>query len=139
MNDASAAGAGHRARLRTRLLDGGPEALLDHELIEYLLALAIPRRDTKPLAKRLLAEFGGIGALLAAEPTALVRQGGLSEAAAAALKIVEAAALRMLRGRGDEEARPGQLAGAAPITCTPTWRTARSNACACCTSTPRTR
>ena len=43
-------GTGHRARLRSRLLDDGGEALLDHELVEYLLALAIPRRDTKPLA-----------------------------------------------------------------------------------------
>ena len=47
---------GHRARLRERLAQGGPDALLDHELIEYLLALAIPRRDTKPLAKQLLTE-----------------------------------------------------------------------------------
>src|SRR3546814_19657062 len=50
-------GVGHRERLRRRLFDGGPDALLDHELIEYLLALAIPRRDTKPLAKQLLTEF----------------------------------------------------------------------------------
>src|SRR3546814_10538598 len=57
-------GAGHRERLRRRLFEGGPDALLDHELIEYLLALAIPRRDTKPLAKQLLTEFGGIGGLL---------------------------------------------------------------------------
>ena len=38
--------SGHRARLRQRLFDGGPSALLDHELVEYLLALSIPRRDT---------------------------------------------------------------------------------------------
>ena len=51
--------AGHRSRLRARLL-ADPDGLLDHELIEYLLALAIPRRDTKGLAKTLLHEFGGI-------------------------------------------------------------------------------
>lgn len=55
--------AGHRARLRQRLIEQGGDALLDHELVEYLLALAIPRRDTKPLAKALLAEFGGVGGL----------------------------------------------------------------------------
>ena len=54
---------GHRARLRKRLFEGGPKALLDHELVEYLLALAIPRRDTKAQAKKLIAEFGGIGPL----------------------------------------------------------------------------
>ena len=57
---------GHRARLRERLLDGGPQGFHDYELIEYLLTLTIPRVDTKPLAKRLLHDFGGIGPLLGA-------------------------------------------------------------------------
>lgn len=89
-------GTGHRARLRKRLIEGGHDALLDHELVEYLLALAIPRRDTKPLAKRLIDEFGGLGALLSAEPEALARIGGLSEGAIAALMIAKASALRLL-------------------------------------------
>ena len=58
--------AGHRARLRQRLLSAGPEGFHDYELIEYLLALTIPLVDTKPLAKRLLHDFYGIGALLSA-------------------------------------------------------------------------
>ena len=89
--------SGHRERLRRRLLEGGPDALLDHELVEYLLALAIPRRDTKPLAKALLAEFGGIGGLLTADPAALLRVSGLGETSIAALKIAQAAALRLLQ------------------------------------------
>lgn len=93
---AAADGAGHRARLRKRLADGGPNALLDHELIEYLLALAIPRRDTKPLAKQLLARFGGIGGVLSADWSALSQIKGLSETSIAALKIAQAAALRLL-------------------------------------------
>jgi DNA repair protein RadC len=88
---------GHRSRLRARLLGQGGDALQDYELIEYLLALAIPRRDTKPLAKALLREFGGIGPLLAADPEALMRVDGVGETVAAALKIAQAAALRMLR------------------------------------------
>lgn len=87
---------GHRARLRQRLFDGGGDALLDHELVEYLLALAIPRRDTKPLAKRLLAEHGGLGRLLSLPPDTL-RRSGLGDNAVAALKIVQASALRLLR------------------------------------------
>ncbi|MGL1213416.1 hypothetical protein ACSTK5_00005, partial [Vibrio parahaemolyticus] len=43
--------SGHRARLRQRLLDGGDDALADHELIEYLLMTAIPQKDVKPLAR----------------------------------------------------------------------------------------
>jgi DNA repair protein RadC len=96
-------GTGHRARLRQRLIDGGGEALLDHELVEYLLALAIPRRDTKPLAKQLIHEFGGIGGLLTADAEAIMRSGGVGEGAAAALKIVQAAALRMLRSAVTEQ------------------------------------
>ena len=64
MADESLDGRGHRARLRRRLFEGGPEALLEHELIEYLLALALPRRDTKPLAKKLIRDFGGFCRLL---------------------------------------------------------------------------
>ena len=89
-------GSGHRARLRKRLFEGGPDALLDHELVEYLLALAIPRRDTKPLAKKLLRDFGGFGGLLSADAEAIARVGEVSEGAAAALKIAQAAALRLL-------------------------------------------
>jgi DNA repair protein RadC len=90
-------GAGHRARLRQRLAQGGPDALLDHELIEYLLALAIPRRDTKPLAKALIARFGGLGPLLSADWTELAMVKELSETSIAALKIAQAAALRLLK------------------------------------------
>lgn len=90
---------GHRGRLRQRLFEGGPDALLDHELIEYLLALAIPRRDTKPLAKALLIEFGGIAGLLTADAAALARVPGMGETSAAALKAAHAAALRLLRAQ----------------------------------------
>jgi DNA repair protein RadC len=92
-------GKGHRARLRQRMIENGGDALLDHELIEYLLALAIPRRDTKPLAKRLLHNFGGIGPLLAADAEAIARAGPVSEGAVAALKTAHAAAIRMLRSQ----------------------------------------
>jgi DNA repair protein RadC len=96
-------GTGHRARLRKRLIESGGDALLDHELIEYLLTLAIPRRDTKPLAKALLHEFGGIGGLLSADAEAIGRQSGVGETAVAALKIVQAASLRMLRDKVKEQ------------------------------------
>ena len=94
---------GHRARLRRRLFVGGSKALLDHELVEYLLALAIPRRDTKPMAKALIARFGGVGPLLSADSDALRRE-GLSEGVIGALKIAEATALRLLETR--VEGRP---------------------------------
>ncbi|MFA5964264.1 MAG: DNA repair protein RadC [Sphingomonas sp.] len=95
---------GHRARLRQRLVETGGDGMPDYELIEYLLGLAIPRRDTKPLAKALLKEFGGIGGLLAADAEALGRVKGMGETSVAALRIVRATALRLLRN--DLDARP---------------------------------
>ena len=95
--------AGHRSRLRERLLEAGADGFHDYELIEYLLMLTIPRIDTKPLAKRLVHDFGGIGPLLSASADTLRRE-GVSEAAIGALKIAEATALRLLETR--VEAQP---------------------------------
>ena len=95
--------AGHRERLRHRLLQHGGEALQDYELIEYLLALVIRRRDTKPIAKALLREFGGIGPLLAASPEALMRVPGMGEMSVAAVRVVGAAAVRMLQTRASAQ------------------------------------
>jgi DNA repair protein RadC len=89
---------GHRARLRERLLDAGAAGFHDYELLEYLLALTIPRVDTKPLSKRLVHDFGGIGPLLAASPDSLRRE-GVTDPTIAALKIAHATALRLLEAR----------------------------------------
>jgi len=83
--------------MRERLIAGGGDAFLDYELLEYVLTLAIPRRDTKPLAKKLLEEFGDLPTLLAASPKELDRVEGLGEGAVAALKFVEACAVRSLQ------------------------------------------
>jgi DNA repair protein RadC len=63
--------SGHRNRLRARLLEAGPQALPDYELLELLLFFSIDVKDTKPLAKELLARYGGLGGVLNAEPAQL--------------------------------------------------------------------
>ena len=88
---------GHRARMRARLLAAGPEALADHEMLEMVLFLALPRRDTKKLARALLARFGSFAGCIAAPASELIVLDGLGEAAVAALKTVQAAALRLMR------------------------------------------
>lgn len=88
---------GHRARMRGKLLAAGPDALLDHELLEMVLFLALPRRDTKPLARALIARFGSFANAIAAPAEALRQVEGLGEAGLAALKTVHAAALRLAR------------------------------------------
>jgi DNA repair protein RadC len=96
-DDAQQHAAGHRARLRARLLDGGEGALADHEVVEYLLMTAIPRRDVKPLAKSLLTRFGGLAGVFNADPSALAKHPGMGETSAAALKIVALATRRLAR------------------------------------------
>lgn len=90
-------GAGHRARLRKRLLEGGPEALADYEVLEYLLFGAQARGDTKPAAKELLRRFGSLAGVLDASPGALRQVKGVSDASIGALKIAALAARRMAR------------------------------------------
>jgi DNA repair protein RadC len=124
--------SGHRARLRKRLIEGGPDALLDHELVEYLLALALPRRDTKPLAKKLIRQFGGYGGLLAADAEAIARVGGISEGAVAALRIAQASALRLLKSQLAERPLLGSWQALLDYLHAD-MRTIRSSACACST------
>jgi DNA repair protein RadC len=94
---ARAVGAdGHRARLRERLLTAGPEALADHEMLEIVL-FALPRRDTKVLARALLSRFGSFARVIAAPTQDLLGTEGLGEADVAALNSVQAAALRLMR------------------------------------------
>ena len=96
---------GHRDRLRDRFLNGGAKALHDYEVLELLLFQAIPRRDTKPIAKALIARFGSYAGVLRAQPAELRKVDGVGKAAVAAIRIVgEAAALL-----GREETLNGEV------------------------------
>ncbi|MFC0205371.1 JAB domain-containing protein [Novosphingobium soli] len=89
--------SGHRSRLRKRLLDGGAEALADHEVIELLLMQAVKRLDMKPLARTLIHRFGSLAGVLQADPRTLAAHPGMGEATTAALRIVSVAATRLAR------------------------------------------
>ncbi len=88
---------GHRKRLRERLLGAGSDALADYELLELVLFSALPRRDTKPLAKDLLDRFGTFAEVVSADTKLLAEVDGAGDAVVAALKTVQAAALRLAR------------------------------------------
>jgi len=87
---------GHRERLRERFLEA-PEVLPDYELLELLLAAAIPRKDVKPIAKALIGRFGSFADVVTADYQALLDAGGLGPASATVLKVVREAAVRMAR------------------------------------------
>src|SRR6476469_6492768 len=89
---------GHRERLRRRFREAGADALPDYELLEMILFRAVPRRDTKPLAKAVLAQFGSFAEALNAPEERLREVPGLGEAAITEIKLVRAAAIRLMRG-----------------------------------------
>jgi DNA repair protein RadC len=84
--------------LRGRFREAGADALSDYELLELLLFRALPRRDVKPLAKMLLAKFGSFAEVIAAPQARLAEVKGLGGAGITELKIVQAAASRLLHG-----------------------------------------
>src|ERR1700749_3206250 len=99
MKDEDSGAAGHRQRLRTRFLKGGADAMPAYELLELALSAAVPRRDVKPLAKSLIARFGSFAEVIAARRERLLEIPGVGEAVVNHLKIVEAAAQRLARGK----------------------------------------
>ena len=88
---------GHRQRLRERFRATDGDGMPDYELLELLLALAIPRRDVKPLAKTLLDSFGSFAGVVSADPDRLAAVPGMGDTSASALRVVRAASIRLLR------------------------------------------
>src|SRR6266571_4465224 len=90
---------GHRERLRDRFYGVGPDALSDYELLEMALFSALPRRDTKPLAKTLLKTFGSFAEVIHAPVARLREIDGIGDAAITQLKLIAAAASRIAKGQ----------------------------------------
>jgi len=89
---------GHRERLRERFRTAGPDALGDYELLELALFAALPRRDTKPLAKSLLKTFGSFAEVIHAPESRLREVEGIGEASITQIKLLAAAATRIAKG-----------------------------------------
>ncbi len=89
---------GHRDRLRQRFRKNGHEGLPDYEMMELILFRAIPRRDTKPLAKAILDKFGSFAEAITASEERLSEISGLGQSAIMEMRIVRAAALRLMQG-----------------------------------------
>lgn len=90
--------AGHRQRLCQRFMQTGGDALPDYELLEMVLFRAIQRRDTKDLARRLIARFGSFAEVINAPAPRLREVKDVGDAVVTELKLVRAAALRLMRG-----------------------------------------
>ncbi len=99
--------------MRAKLLDRGPDALADYELLEMLLFLGLPRGDTKPLAKSLMNRFGSLATLLSA-PDAALAAAGLNGATRALMGLATEAGSRLALPDADDRPHLGtieQIAG----------------------------
>ena len=92
---------GHRERLRERFLRVGFAGFADHEVVELLLVLAIPRRDVKGPAKELLRRFGNLRGVLDAPVDELRETRGIGEVAPVALRIIREVASLYLQQKGE--------------------------------------
>lgn len=90
---------GHRDRLRQRFREGGDDAMPDYELLELILFRALPRRDTKPLAKELIAKFGSFTEVMNAPDERLAEVTGVGEAVITEIRLIRGAALRLMKGQ----------------------------------------
>ena len=82
--------AKHRARMQERVERDGLDSLAEHEALEYLLFLSIPRADTNALAHRLIQHFGDFCKVLEAEPEELMRVEGIGPKSARLISTVMA-------------------------------------------------
>lgn len=98
-------GQGHRSRLRARFERSGFKGFAEHEVLELLLTLCIPRKDVKAPARELLARFGSMRAVLDAPAESLRGVKGVGSVAPVALQIIREAATLYLQ----ESAGAGQL------------------------------
>ena len=103
---------GHRERLRYQFESGGADTMPDYELIEHLLFRSIPRRDTKDLAKRLLARFGSFAEIIHAPPERIKEVKGAGDAVASDLKLMREVALGLKR---DEMERRQSVSSTAQV------------------------
>lgn len=94
---------GHRDRLRKKYLQGGYSAFHEYEILEMFLTYAIPRRDTKPMAKELLERFGDLDGVVSANLDELSQVSGIKENSAIFLKLLGDLSKNLYKGEMKRE------------------------------------
>lgn len=94
---------GHRDRLRKKYLQGGYSAFHEYEILEIFLTYAIPRRDTKPIAKELLERFGNLDGVVSATLDELSQVSGIKENSAIFLKLLGDLSKNLYKGEMKRE------------------------------------
>jgi DNA repair protein RadC len=94
---------GHRMRLKQKYITAGIQAFSDYEIIELLLSYAIPRRDTKPLAKELIRQFGSIKEVIDADLADLKKIDGIGEHTAILFSLAKELSSLYLKKKAKEK------------------------------------
>jgi DNA repair protein RadC len=88
---------GHRERARGRLIDSKPGVMQDYEILEILLFMAVPRKDTKDLAKILINKYGSFAKVINAEYESLLEVRGVGENVLACFHLIKEGVVRLTR------------------------------------------
>ena len=97
-------GEGHRQRLRDKFIEGGLERFSDEEVVEFLLTLGTPRKDTKLQAREALKKFGSLSGVLSAPIGKLSEIKGIGQKNALYLNLAHQVAGRYLKDRARDKA-----------------------------------
>ena len=82
--------------MKKKYKTAGFKGWLDYEILEFVLFYAIPRKDTKPIAKALLKKFKTIRGVLDADKKELKKIEGISEHLSIFLNFLKDIAVRYL-------------------------------------------
>ena len=88
---------GHGARIREKLLNSRSNLMPDYEILEILLCMALPRRDTKALSKELITKYGSFAKIISAEPESLLEVKGVGQSVLAAFQLIKEGATRLTK------------------------------------------
>ena len=75
----------HRKKVKDRFFECGFTGMPDHNILEAILFLGIPQKDTNPIAHELIDTFGSFSAVLEAKKSDLMKVKGMTESAAFAI------------------------------------------------------
>lgn len=89
--------AGHRERIREKLINSKPGTMPDYEILEMLLCMALPRKDTKPLSKDLIKKYGSFAKVISADHTSLLEIPGVGTSVLACFQLIKEGSSRLIK------------------------------------------
>lgn len=92
---------GHRKRLKARFVKSGLDDFEPHNVLELLLFYSVPRKDTNPLAHRLINHFGTLSGVFDAKVEELMKVEGVTENTAVLISMIPQVARKYLEDKAD--------------------------------------